>query len=153
MKKTLLHILIHNGRLIERALEEKLAPEGLHHGQGRILLNIGSAGAITQADLARLMDIKPATVTNMLKPLERKKLVKRKLDAKTNRAVIVSLTADGESACVQIKSAWGRIEERMRKDLPEAGIDDLFHALETIREALGGKEPTDRKEPKPRKTS
>ncbi|RKX43440.1 MAG: hypothetical protein DRP64_08205 [Verrucomicrobia bacterium] len=150
MKKTLLHILIHNGRLIERALEEELAPEGLHHGQGRILLNIGSAGAITQADLARLMDIKPATVTNMLKPLEKKRLVKRKLDAKTNRAVIVSLTAKGESACVQIKSAWNRIEERMREDLPETEMGALFQTLETIRGALGGKEPTDRKEPKPR---
>ena len=146
MKKTLLHILMHNGRLIERALEAELSPLGLHHGQGRILLNIKTSKEITQADLARLMDIKPATVTNMLKPLEKKRLVKRKLDAKTNRAVIVSLTAKGESACVQIKSAWDRIEKRMRKDLPEAGIDDLFHTLETIRGALGGKEPTDRKE-------
>ena len=59
MKKTLLHILMHNGRLLERALEEELAPHGLHHGQGRILLNIKSAGEITQADLARRMDQGP----------------------------------------------------------------------------------------------
>ena len=32
-------------------------------------------------------------------------------------------------------------------------LENLFHALETIRGALGGKEPTDRKEPKSRRTS
>ena len=146
MKKTLLHILMHNGRLLERAVEEELAPAGLHHGQGRILLNIKASGEITQANLARLMDVTPATVTNMLKPLERRGLVRRKTDPKTNRAIIVSLSVDGDHACLQIQSAWERIEERMCKDLPEDGMNDLFHALETIRGALGGKEPTDRKE-------
>jgi len=146
MKKTLLHILMHIGRLLERAVEEELAPSGLHHGQGRILLNIKASGEITQANLARLTDVKPATVTNMLKPLEAKKLVRRRTDPKTNRAIIVSLTAEGESACVQIKSAWDRIEKRMHESLPEIEMDEHFQSLETIRSALGGKEPTDRKE-------
>jgi len=145
MKKTLLHILIHNGRLIERAIEEELAPIGLHHGQGRILLAIASCGSITQADLARLMDIKPATVTNMLKPLEEKKLIQRETDTVTNRAVIVSLTADGECACIQIQAAWDRIENRMRENLPAAGMDELFQSLETVRNSLGGTTPEDRK--------
>ena len=138
--------MMHNGRLLERAVEQELALTGLHHGQGRILLNIKASGAITQADLARLMDVKPATVTNMLKPLEEKKLVQRKTDPKTNRAIIVSLSAKGERACQQIQSAWNRIEERMTENLPKDGMPELFQALETIRGALGGKEPADRKE-------
>ncbi len=137
---------MHNGRLLERAVEKELAPTGLHHGQGRILLNIKASGAITQADLARLMDVKPATVTNMLKPLEEKKLVQRKTDPKTNRAIIVSLSAKGERACQQIQSAWNRIEERMTENLPKDGMPELFQALETIRGALGGKEPVDCRE-------
>ena len=76
MKKTLLHILMHNGRLLERAIEEELAASGLHHGQGRILINIQRTSGITQADLARRMDVKPSTITNMLKPLEQQKLHK-----------------------------------------------------------------------------
>jgi DNA-binding MarR family transcriptional regulator len=146
MKKTLLHILMHNGRLLERALEEELAPHGLHHGQGRILLNIKSAGEITQADLARRMDVKPATVTNMLKPLEEKHLIERVIDEKTNRAVIVSLSPAGETACALIQAGWDHVEERMRSQLPDEGLDGLFMALESIRAALGGREPTDRKE-------
>jgi len=146
MKKTLLHILMHNGRLLERAVEEELSPAGLHHGQGRILLNIRARGEITQADLARLMDVKPATVTNMLKPLEAKRLVHRRTDPKTNRAILVTLSAAGERACEQIQLAWDQIESRMLNPLPQAGMDALFNALETIRSTLGGKEPSDRKE-------
>ena len=137
---------MHNGRLLERAVEKELAPTDLHHGQGRILLNIKASGAITQADLARLMDVKPATVTNMLKPLEEKKLVQRKTDPKTNRAILVSLSTDGKRACTKIQKAWDRVEARMLAPLPEAGMADLFQALETIRNTLGGREPTDRQE-------
>jgi len=147
MKKTLLHIIIHNGRLIERAIEGELAPIGLHHGQGRILLTIASCGEITQADLARLMDIKPATVTNMLKPLEQKKLIFRKIDEKTNRAVLVSLTPAGERSCAGIQAVWDRIETRMRKHLPEHRMEGLFRNLETIRSVLGGKDPSDSEQP------
>ena len=146
MKKTLLHILMHNGRLIERALEAELSPLGLHHGQGRILLNIKSAGKITQANLARLMDVTPATVTNMLKPLEQRGLIRRETCTKTNRALIVSLEPKGKKACTAIQAAWNHTETRMAEPLEKSKMGDLFHALEAIRGALGGKEPTDRKD-------
>ncbi|VGO19982.1 MarR family winged helix-turn-helix transcriptional regulator [Pontiella sulfatireligans] len=138
MKKTLLHILMHDGRLLLRAIEEELSPLGLHHGQGRILVAIASAGAVTQADLARRMDIKPATVTNMLKPLAANKLIHRETDPKTNRAMVVALTADGQQACSEIQKAWERIEERMSAELPDIDLEHLFALLESIRSALGG---------------
>jgi DNA-binding MarR family transcriptional regulator len=141
MKKTLLHILMHNGRLLERAIEEELATSGLHHGQGRILINIQRASEITQADLARRMDVKPSTITNMLKPLEQQKLIKRKTDAKTNRAILVSLTPAGQNACDEVHSSWNRIEARLLENISQENQDDLFQALETIRDALGGTDP------------
>lgn len=144
MKKTLLHILMHNGRLLERAIEEELAASGLHHGQGRILVNIQRASVITQADLARRMDIQPATITNMLRPLEQQKLITRKTDPKTNRARLVSLTPAGLRACKKVEAAWNRIETRLLKALPDADIDELFQILETTLTTLGGTLPTTR---------
>lgn len=141
MQKTLLHILSHNGRLLEKLLEEELAGNGLHHGQGRILVNVKRAGEITQADLARRMQIKPSTITTMLKPLEQRKLITRKIDPCTNRALRISLTPAGKSACKTVEAAWERIEMRLRENLPESGMDALFRALEIIRGTLGGKDP------------
>lgn len=141
MKKTLLHILMHTGRLLERAIEEELAPMDLHHGQGRILINIQRADEITQADLARQMDVKSSTITNMLKPLEKKKLITRKTDPKTNRALLVSLTPAGITACVEVKAVWARIETRLTEYLPQGGSDELFPTLETLLTTLGGTLP------------
>ncbi|MDF7806729.1 MarR family winged helix-turn-helix transcriptional regulator [Pontiellaceae bacterium B12219] len=142
MKKTLLHILMHNGRLLERAIEEELAAIGLHHGQGRILIHIQRASGITQADLARRMDVKPSTITNMLKPLEQQKLIKRKIDSKTNRALQVSLTPAGTAACSEIQAAWDRIETRLQENLPQNGLTEIFQTLETILTTLGGTLPS-----------
>ncbi|WP_372808857.1 MarR family winged helix-turn-helix transcriptional regulator [Pontiella sp.] len=142
MKKMLLHLLMHNGRLLERAIEEELASCGLHHGQGRILINIQRASGITQADLARRMDVKPSTITNMLRPLEQKKLIKRKTDPKTNRAQRVSLTPAGVAACSEIQAAWGRVESRLLKSLPNGEQTALIQTLEILLTTLGGTLPT-----------
>jgi DNA-binding MarR family transcriptional regulator len=141
MDKTLLHILMHNGRLLERAIELELMPTGLHHGQGRLLQAIAASGEITQADLARQMDIRPATVTNMLKPLEEKNLIRRKIDPQTNRAMVVSLTSAGEQACEQVQAAWERVEARISKTISKTNRDGLFQGLEKVRSTLGGKSP------------
>lgn len=141
MKKTLLHILMHNGRLLRREVEAELFPLGLHHGQGRMLQVIARAQNITQADLARQMDIKPATVTNMLKPLIARKLVCRELDPVTNRAMVVSLTSRGESLCIEIDAAWQRVEQRMVHSFSKKELMYLFQGLEKVRNILGGKGP------------
>ncbi len=132
---------MHSARLLERAIEEEMAASGLHHGQGRILVHIRRAEQITQAELARRMDVKPSTITNMLKPLEKRKLITRKIDPKTNRALLVSLTSAGLDACDAVKAAWQRIENRMLKELPNVEMDELFQTLETILAALGGTAP------------
>ena len=127
--------------MLERAVEKELAPLGLHHGQGRILTTIASCGLNTQAELARLIDIKPAMVTNMLKPLKKKKLIRRKLDSITHRTVLVSLTSAGEEACAAIHMAWERIEKQMLQKLTDIGTqpDELFQTLEPIRITPGGR--------------
>lgn len=141
MKKTLLHILMHNGRLLQRAIGVELAPLGLHHGQGRILQVISGCGEIIQAKLAQRMDIRPATVTNMLKPLEERRLIRRKTDRKTNRAMLVSLTPLGKRTCSEVLAAWERVEARISKCVPAAERDALFYNLEGIRSILGGEGP------------
>ncbi len=88
------------------------------------------------------MDVKPSTITNMLKPLEQQKLIKRKVDPKTNRALLVSLTPAGAAACSEIQAAWDRIETRLQENLSQTDMNELFQTLETILTTLGGTQPT-----------
>ena len=127
---------MHNGRLLERVINSELAPVGLHHGQGRMLQVIERCGPITQADLARRMDVKPATVTHMLKPLMGRTLVLRATDPKTNRALVVSLTPAGRRASRAVLDAWGRVEQRLNTAVSDEKKDGFLKGLETIREIV-----------------
>ncbi len=132
---------MHNGRLLQRAVDEELSPLGLHHGQGRMLQAISRVGEITQADLARRMDVRPATITNMLKPLEEKKLIRRAVDPATNRARVVSLTVKGARVSLEVQAAWDRVENRLANDFTKTELTEVFQGLEKVRSALGGKGP------------
>ncbi len=139
--KTLLHIQMNIGHLLQRAVEEELAPFGLHHGQGRALMFILREAPVTQAELSRLMNVKAATVTNMLKPLEQQGLIQRRNDPVTNRALLVSLTPEGEVACEQVRNAWEQVEKRIRSGLTQQELETTFPTLEKVLVALGGTVP------------
>ena len=141
MSGPMVHLLMHIGRLMERAVEVELAPLQLHHAQARVLTVIERCRAITQANLARGLDVKPASVTAVLKPLERRGLIRRETDPRTNRAVVVRLTTAGQALCEEIHAAWSRVEASLGAALSEddrAAGPRLLHA---IRNALGGGKP------------
>ncbi|MDP7033216.1 MAG: MarR family transcriptional regulator [Planctomycetota bacterium] len=145
-QKTALHILMHIGRLLQQAIDGELRPQGLHHGQGRVLALLQREGRMTQADLARRAGLRPATVTNMLKPLEGRRLIKRTVDPKSNRALVVSLTGAGRKLVVQVEKAWGTIEAQLARDLAPGDRRTVFAALEGFRDRLGGVAPADEEE-------
>lgn len=139
--KKLFHILMHIGRLLQQQIADELTPLKLHHGQARTLAFLERHGQVTQADLARGMDVKPATTTRMLKPLETRELVWRKTDEKTNRAMVVGLTDEGRACAEQVHAAWERVEAKLVEGLLPGDSAQLFTQLEAFRNQLGGTEP------------
>ena len=143
-RKTAFHILMHLGRLLQQEIASELSAIGLHHGQGRILAILKDHGTMTQATMARVTDLKPATVTNMLKPLEKRELISRAVDPKTNRAMVVTLTAKGAELADAVQAAWQAVEARLIATMPESERDGLFSRLEGFRDVLGGSAPAPR---------
>jgi DNA-binding MarR family transcriptional regulator len=141
MERPLVHLLMHIGRLTGRQVEEELSDTGLHHAQARVLAVIGRCGAVTQANLARGLDVKPASITTVLKPLERRGLVRRETDPLTNRAIVVRLTPAGDDLCRRVAAAWARVEASLRAGLREHDFGSTRALLERIRYALGGRAP------------
>ncbi len=139
--KTLLHILMHIGKLLDERIAKKLAKLGLHHGQGRVLINLLRHGSMNQANLTRAMNRKPATITIMLRPLEERNLIERTPDPKTNRAMVVSLTAEGKRVAKQVQKAWRQIESGLSAAIPCGQQKRLFEQLESLRSVLGGSTP------------
>ena len=140
-KKTRLHILLHVGKLLDKRLNEELCRIGVYHGQAMVLSILKRHRAVTQANLARGMSRKPATLTNMLKPMEEKGWIKRFTDPKTNRAVVVSLTEEGEKLVGSVEKIWSDVEKVLIQAVPDEDAEFFFSQMEALRKELGGCHP------------
>lgn len=140
-KQHLFHILMHIGQLLGEETRGRLNEKGLCHGQGRVLSALYRLGEMNQANLARGLGIKPATVTDMLQRMEANGLVERRTDEVTNRAVIVSLTPDGLEAAKAVHATWESIGNRLAASVPAEDMEVVLSALESVRDTLGGTHP------------
>ena len=75
-------------------VERRLLPLGLHTGQGAIIAALGERGPSSQKELAEYRHVSAATISVMLRRMEKSGLVVRSVseDGKGN---LISLTEDG----------------------------------------------------------
>lgn len=64
-------------------------------GRGNVIALLAQRPGITQKELAQLLGVQPASVSELLRKLERKGLVRREKDAQDRRSVRVTLTEAG----------------------------------------------------------
>ena len=132
----LAHLFMHNGRLLRERVISALGKKGLHFGQGKILEILLDLGKLNQREIGRLMDIKPATVTNQVKNMEAKGLIKRRKDPKDDRFMNVTLTPKGKEAANFMISVMVQAEEDVRAIFTKKEIDMLQKPLEKLRDML-----------------
>ncbi|KXL53200.1 putative HTH-type transcriptional regulator YusO [Anaerotignum neopropionicum] len=68
---------------------------GLSRGQPRILMSLATKNLQTQKELSDFFQVKPASMTDTLKRMERDELIERVRDEKDMRNIRVSLTPKG----------------------------------------------------------
>lgn len=89
-----------------------LAKKGLHRGQAPVLVLLWKKNGCTQNEIAEILHIKPATVSDCLQRLEKVELIYRKNDTKDLRISRVFLTDKGK----QIQSDAEKILAELEKD-------------------------------------
>ncbi|MBU3228294.1 MarR family winged helix-turn-helix transcriptional regulator [Clostridium algidicarnis] len=80
---------------------------GIYPGQPPMLLALSKENGQSQKELAKKLNIKPATITVMLKRMEKAKLVERRQDSLDQRISRVYITEQG-------KAAWKDVHEVMK---------------------------------------
>jgi DNA-binding MarR family transcriptional regulator len=106
-----------------------LEPLGLTHPQYLVMLALWERSPRTLRDLAETLYLEPATLSPLLKRLEEAGLVTRGRSAADERALDVSLTAEGRALRARAEAVPGRVVERLGVPVGE---------LEGIRDALTG---------------
>jgi len=116
-------------RAVARHFDELMRPAGLTSGQFSLLMSLNRPEPPTIRAVAELLAMDRTTLTANLKPLERRGLVRIKVDRDDRRSRRLVLTAKGRAALIVALPAWqeghaaiepalaGRKTDRLRADL------------------------------------
>ena len=123
------NILSQTARVYQQSLNAELAHYGVTYRQSQVLGWLRKNGNLSQIQLARLLRIKPATLSGVLERMERDGLILRVADRSDGRRKMIGLNQCGEELAEVV------VECSVRARLiAEHGLSPV--EIETLREFL-----------------
>ena len=104
------------GRLIRMyysRIQSQLAEVGLYRGQPPILMLLYKNDGMSQKEMARALNLSPATMTVSLKRMEKAGLVLREMDEHDQRILRVHLSEKGREMCETGESRIGVVSAEL----------------------------------------
>ncbi len=115
-----------------RLYDEALAPVGLCLNQYSILARLDRIGPRTIQDLARLLVMDRSTLGHILRPLERRALVTRRISERDRRSRAVALTPLGAALVETAKPLWRTAQERFESAFGAEAASELRVILKSL---------------------
>ncbi|WP_170999568.1 MarR family winged helix-turn-helix transcriptional regulator [Paucilactobacillus kaifaensis] len=100
---------------------------GLHHGKGHVLHALMEHDNLSQAELAQMIGIRPASVTGLLEKMEKENLVVRTPDSNDKRVIRVTISAEGKKVVHENQILRRQIDQLVFGKLTE---DEQQHLME-----------------------
>jgi MarR family transcriptional regulator, organic hydroperoxide resistance regulator len=120
-------------------LAAELADLGLRQAEINVLAQLQPAAARPVGELVAATGQRPSTLTGVLDRLERKRLVRRRVNAADRRSFTIELTPTGEAAAARVHEAFAALDARVHDDLPPAAADGFHHVLDTLERHTKGR--------------
>ncbi len=98
--------------LRHRRMHQLLECLGLYGGQPSMLRALWVQDGMTHTELAAAIKRNPATITKMVKRMEKAGFVKRGIDSRDERVSLVYLTDAGRDVKAAVESVWSAFEMR-----------------------------------------
>ena len=130
------YMLAQTCRLLRTQAHALLGEIGLCGGQQFVLHVLWAEEGITHSELAERLKVSPATVTNMLKRMEKAGLVERRQDTKDQRVSRAYLTDAGLDIRDAVEETWREIERQAFSGFSSEERDSLDQLLIRTRENL-----------------
>ncbi len=105
-------LLVQTCKLLRIRAHALLEEIGLYGGQQFVLMALWQKEGITHSELAEQLHVRPATVTNALKRMERAGFVERRQDTEDQRVSRVYLTDAGRNIRDAVEGVWRELEEQ-----------------------------------------
>ncbi len=132
-----MELILRVSRTHKRLVDRRIAELGIHGGQHHMLMMLSRLGQMpAQNELARRMDISPASAANMLKRLETGGYIRRWAGSSDGRCNEVRITAKGGEVVEQSMRIFEGVDARMFEGFTAAESESLRDALQRVLENL-----------------
>jgi DNA-binding MarR family transcriptional regulator len=125
-------------RRVTKLYDDALAPIGLGANQYSILARLSLIGPSTIQDLARLLVMDRSTLGHLLRPLEKRDLVKLEVSERDRRSRIVALTQAGKAAAAKARPRWAAAQRQFESTFGNEDALELRTVLKEIATAEFG---------------
>ena len=106
-------------RALARRFDAALAPVDLTNGQFSLLMSLNRPQPPLMGDVATLLAMDRTTLTAALKVLERRGLVRVRVDADDRRGRRLALTAKGKKTLARAYPIWVATHEEIERELAD----------------------------------
>ena len=113
-------------------LEAAMRPWRLSLGQMLLVGTIERLGQASAVELARALHLTPQAMTTLLRPLEERGVITRKVDPTNRRRLSLSLSEPGYALFVDVRRAAERVDADLTANLSEAELDEFRRLLVKI---------------------
>lgn len=135
-EESIIYWVITTAHAMERALNEEVMPLGMTYRQVEVLAWLALEGELSQAELARRMQIEAPTLAGILDRMERAEWVKRVPCAADRRKKQLKPTERAEPVWTRAMEAGLRVRMRASEGLATEQIGQIIQALQRIQKNL-----------------
>lgn len=122
---------IYSKRFYSEELKQKNTPQ-----QGRTLMFIEANPGVIQREIGDIFQIRNASVTNMLKNLERDGYIERRQDPKSARVKRIYITDSGKKQVALMKQNFSEILAKMSNKVDESLLDQLLPLIKELNKQI-----------------
>jgi len=119
-------------RRVTRLYDDALVPTGLGVNQYSILARLSQVGPSTIQDLARLLVMDRSTLGHLLRPLEKRGLLRLDISEQDGRSRVTALTPAGRAVVAKGRPLWARAQQRFASAFGAKDARALRSALKRI---------------------
>lgn len=118
-KKVNALLLLRASKIIREQFRQKTEKHNIAQGHGMILHVLKDKGHLSQVQLSKLLNIKPASVCTLLQNMQKEGLIIREADKKDERIMLSSLSALGKEKAEIVENTWIEIEKEYQEILDQ----------------------------------
>ena len=130
--------MILTNQMHKRMLENNLEGTGIHRAQHRLLMTLACNEFRSQVELARMLEISPATIAVSLKSLEKAELIEKRMRQEDNRVNFVELTKKGRRMVEDSRDFFDMLDQQMYQGFTRDERMQFSQYLERIYENMQG---------------